>query len=100
MKYCHTCRRFRKASTKFCGDCGRSFNVRYCPRLHANSRSTDYCEHCGSSDLSTPDPVPAWESTAMRIAVVAAMACASVAVFWMAVWLGPTLIMDLTSSVL
>jgi len=45
----------------FCSSCGRSYSVKLCPRLHANSRSAEVCSQCGSRELSTPQPrVSVW----------------------------------------
>ena len=38
--------------------CGASFDVKYCRRLHPNPATADYCRVCGSSDLSLPDRRP------------------------------------------
>ena len=40
----------------FCGHCGRTYNVKLCPRLHTNPRIAEVCSQCGSRDLSTPQP--------------------------------------------
>jgi hypothetical protein len=40
----------------FCSYCGRSFDVRICPRGHHNPRGAQFCAACGSADLSTPAP--------------------------------------------
>jgi DNA-directed RNA polymerase subunit RPC12/RpoP len=40
----------------FCNFCGKSFDVKLCPRLHQNSRSAEVCSKCGSRELSTPQP--------------------------------------------
>jgi hypothetical protein len=40
----------------FCNHCGRSFDVKLCPRLHPNPRIAEVCSQCGSRDLSTPQP--------------------------------------------
>ena len=45
----------------FCNACGRSFDVKLCPRRHANARTAEACSQCGSRDLSTPQPRrPGW----------------------------------------
>jgi hypothetical protein len=45
----------------FCNHCGRSYDVKLCPRLHQNSRISEVCSQCGSRDLSTPQPkVSVW----------------------------------------
>jgi DNA-directed RNA polymerase subunit RPC12/RpoP len=40
----------------FCGTCGRSYDVKLCPRLHQNPRGAEVCSKCGSRELSTPQP--------------------------------------------
>jgi hypothetical protein len=54
MKYCYTCKRSSPDTFVFCTRCGSSFDVKYCRKLHANSAQAEYCQVCGSSDLSTP----------------------------------------------
>ncbi len=61
MKYCYNCNRITAGEPLFCNFCGRSYNVKLCPRLHANPRNAEACSQCGSRDLSTPQPkVPLW----------------------------------------
>ena len=61
MKYCYNCNRITVGKPFFCNSCGRSYNVKLCPRLHANPRSAEVCSQCGSRDLSAPGPkVPLW----------------------------------------
>jgi RNA polymerase subunit RPABC4/transcription elongation factor Spt4 len=61
MKYCYHCNRVTIGEPLFCNFCGRSYNVKLCPRLHANPRNAETCSLCGSRDLSTPQPrVPFW----------------------------------------
>jgi hypothetical protein len=48
------------AKPYFCDHCGRSYDVRLCPRLHPNPRSAELCARCGSPDLSTPQPRGPW----------------------------------------
>ena len=40
----------------FCGKCGRTYDVKLCPRLHSNPRGAEVCSKCGSRELSTPQP--------------------------------------------
>lgn len=56
MKYCHQCGRHTTGDPLFCSRCGRSYDVRLCPRLHANPRYAEVCSQCGSRELSTPQP--------------------------------------------
>ena len=61
MKYCYNCDRVTIGEPLFCNFCGRSYDVKLCPRLHANLRGTRVCSKCGSSELTTPQPrVPFW----------------------------------------
>jgi DNA-directed RNA polymerase subunit RPC12/RpoP len=44
----------------YCSHCGRTYDVRLCPRHHANPRGAEVCSKCGSRELSTPQPkIPA-----------------------------------------
>jgi hypothetical protein len=56
MKYCYQCGRVTAGKPLYCNSCGRSYNVKLCPRKHANPRSAEVCSECGSRDLSTPQP--------------------------------------------
>jgi RNA polymerase subunit RPABC4/transcription elongation factor Spt4 len=61
MRYCYNCNRITAGKPLFCNFCGRSYNVKLCPRLHPNPRKAEACSQCGSRDLSTPQPkVPLW----------------------------------------
>lgn len=61
MKYCYQCNRITPGEPLYCNYCGRSYNVKLCPRRHVNPRSAEACSQCGSRDLSTPQPkVPFW----------------------------------------
>jgi RNA polymerase subunit RPABC4/transcription elongation factor Spt4 len=61
MKYCYQCGRITAGEPLYCDSCGRSYDVKLCPRHHANSRSAEVCSQCGSRELSTPQPrVPVW----------------------------------------
>src|ERR1700722_11165723 len=61
MRYCYSCNKITTGTPLFCNFCGRSYNVKLCPRLHTNPRSAEACSQCGSRDLSTPQPkVPLW----------------------------------------
>src|SRR5438132_6306112 len=64
MKYCYHCDRVTIGEPLFCNFCGRSYDVKLCPRLHVNPRGTHVCSKCGSTELSTPQPrVPFWART-------------------------------------
>ena len=56
MRRCTSCFRFHPGHPTYCSFCGRSFDVRLCPRGHRNSRHVQYCSECGSAELSTPAP--------------------------------------------
>ena len=61
MKYCFNCNRMTPGEPLFCNSCGRSYDVKLCPRRHANPRTAEACSQCGSRDLSTPQPRrPGW----------------------------------------
>jgi len=56
MKHCYHCGRVTSGEPLFCNSCGRSYDVKLCPRLHANPRYATVCSQCGSRELSTPQP--------------------------------------------
>jgi len=56
MKYCYECGRITAGEPLFCQSCGRSYDVKLCPRLHVNRRYAEVCSQCGSRELSTPQP--------------------------------------------
>lgn len=56
MTYCYNCGRMTAGKPLFCGFCGRSYDVKLCPRLHTNPRIAEVCSQCGSRELSTPQP--------------------------------------------
>ena len=56
MKYCYHCNRVTIGEPLFCNFCGRSYNVKLCPRLHTNPRNAEVCSQCGSREFSTPQP--------------------------------------------
>ncbi len=61
MKYCYECGRITVGEPLYCNSCGRSYDVKLCPRHHVNPRVADVCSQCGSRDLSTPQPkVSVW----------------------------------------
>src|SRR5580704_7366588 len=61
MKYCFNCNRITPGQPLFCNACGCSFDVKLCPRRHANPRTAEACSQCGTRDLSTPQPRrPTW----------------------------------------
>jgi hypothetical protein len=60
MKYCYQCGHMTAGEPLFCNSCGRSYDLKLCPRQHPNPRSAECCSQCGSRELSTPQPkIPA-----------------------------------------
>lgn len=84
MKYCYQCGRMTAGEPLFCNFCGRSYDVKLCPRLHLNPRTAEVCSQCGSRDLSTPQPkVSMWWhlfELLVRVLLGALLLCASLAV--------------------
>jgi len=56
MTYCYNCGRITPGEPLFCHTCGRSYDVKLCPRLHPNPRSAEVCSRCGSREMSMPQP--------------------------------------------
>jgi hypothetical protein len=56
MKYCYQCGKMTAGEALYCGTCGRTYDVRLCPRAHVNPRGAEVCSKCGSRELSTPQP--------------------------------------------
>src|SRR5690349_6196588 len=56
MKYCYACGHRTGGEPLFCNFCGRSYDVKLCPKLHVNPRIAEACSQCGSRDLSIPQP--------------------------------------------
>jgi cytochrome c biogenesis protein CcdA len=56
MKYCYACGTVTSGKPLFCNSCGRSYDVKLCPRRHVNPRYAEACSQCGSRELSTPQP--------------------------------------------
>lgn len=56
MKFCYQCGKMTAGEPLYCGTCGRTFDVRLCPRSHVNPRGAEVCSTCGSRELSTPQP--------------------------------------------
>ena len=56
MRFCTNCHRMTAGKPLFCNWCGRSFDIRLCPRMHVNPRAAQVCAECGSRELSTPQP--------------------------------------------
>src|SRR5690348_576072 len=66
MKYCFNCNRITAGEPLFCNFCGRSYDVRLCPRRHPNPRKAKACSQCGSRELSTPQPKVPWWAPALE----------------------------------
>src|SRR4029077_1092644 len=75
MKYCYACGKVTGGEPFFCNFCGRSYDVKLCPRLHLNPRLGEACSQCGSRDLSIPQPkVPlAWRILAFLMQAIAGL---------------------------
>lgn len=58
MRRCTYCFRFLPGRPTYCAFCGRSFDVRLCPRGHRNPRGATFCAECGSGELSVATPRP------------------------------------------
>lgn len=56
MKYCYQCGKLTAGEALYCGTCGRTYDVKLCPRHHVNPRGAEVCSQCGSRELSTPQP--------------------------------------------
>lgn len=56
MKFCYECGKLAAGEPLYCGTCGRTYDVRLCPRAHVNPRGAEVCSKCGSRELSTPQP--------------------------------------------
>jgi antibiotic biosynthesis monooxygenase (ABM) superfamily enzyme len=72
MKYCYACGTVTSGKPFYCSSCGRSYDVKLCPRRHVNPRFVEVCSQCGSRDLSTPQPkVPfRWKALAFVLRVL------------------------------
>lgn len=61
MRFCPHCHRLNPGRPVICHYCGRTWQVRLCPRGHENPPDSQFCGICGSADLSeTAGPVPFW----------------------------------------
>jgi hypothetical protein len=56
MKFCYACGHTTGGEPLFCNSCGRSFDIKLCPKLHMNPRLAEACSQCGTRDLSIPQP--------------------------------------------
>ena len=53
MTICRTCGRASPSGATYCESCGRSFGSRICPAKHQSSPEAQFCQVCGSEELST-----------------------------------------------
>ena len=62
MKYCYECSHVTAGDPRYCQFCGRTYDVKLCPRRHENPRFAEVCSQCGSRELSVPQPKvsPVW----------------------------------------
>ena len=84
MRYCHNCSRFSAGTPLFCSNCGRTFDVRVCPRHHVNPRDAQVCRECGSRELTQPQPRVAIPT---RLALVVLGKLPAVALMLLSIWL-------------
>lgn len=86
MRYCYSCNKITNGEPLFCNFCGRSYDVKLCPRLHKNPRYATICSQCGSRELSTPAPKqPIWISLAVfGLALVPGVLLLTVSVLFLA----------------
>jgi hypothetical protein len=56
MRFCFQCGKMTAGEPLYCGTCGRTYDVKLCPRAHVNPRGAEVCSKCGSRELSTPQP--------------------------------------------
>jgi antibiotic biosynthesis monooxygenase (ABM) superfamily enzyme len=72
MKYCYACGKVTSGKPFYCSSCGRSYDVKLCPRRHVSPRFVEVCSQCGSRDLSTPQPkIPfVWKALAFVLRVL------------------------------
>ena len=75
MKFCYACGHLTGGEPLFCNSCGRSYDVKLCPKLHVNPRNAEACSHCGSRDLSIPQPrVPViWQVLALLVQLLSGL---------------------------
>jgi antibiotic biosynthesis monooxygenase (ABM) superfamily enzyme len=69
MKYCYACGTVTSGKPVFCNSCGRSYDVKLCPRRHVSPRFVEVCSQCGSRELSTPQPKVPFRLKALALIV-------------------------------
>lgn len=80
MKFCYQCGIVTAGKPLFCNFCGRSYDMKLCPRLHQNPRKAEACSRCGNRNLSIPQPSRPilWQIAALAIFIVAGLLVAVV----------------------
>jgi hypothetical protein len=75
MKYCYACGHTTGGDPYFCNFCGRSYDVKLCPKLHVNPKIAQVCSRCGRRDLSIPQPkVPlSWQLLALLARILSGL---------------------------
>lgn len=56
MKFCFACGSVTPGEPLYCSKCGCTYDVKLCPKHHANPRGAEVCAKCGSKDFSKPQP--------------------------------------------
>lgn len=82
MKFCYSCGKASAGDPPYCSKCGRSYDVRLCPRMHRNSRWAKACSQCGARELSQAQPHVSfwWKVLELLIRVVVAVVLVAVSV--------------------
>lgn len=83
MRYCYHCNHATAGEPLFCNFCGRTYDVKLCPRLHVNPRHAEVCSQCGNRDLSTPQPKVPWRAKVL-IATITLILGAALVLFSLA----------------
>ena len=83
MKYCYQCGKMTAGDPLYCATCGRTYDVKLCPRAHMNPRGVEVCSRCGSRELSTPQPkVP----MSLRLLALVARLGLGLLLFYASLW--------------
>src|SRR5712691_11570899 len=82
MKYCYACGHRTGGEPLFCNSCGRSYDVKLCPKLHVNPRTAEACSQCGIRDLSIPQPrIPVlWRFLALLVQALVGLLLVSLSI--------------------
>jgi len=75
VKFCSACGHLTGGEPLFCNSCGRSYDIKLCPKLHVNPRNAEACSQCGSRDLSIPQPrvPPIWQVLALLVQLLSGL---------------------------